>query len=303
MPIYFCTTCGEHLEGHECPRCRAATAIAKPEHAEQAKVTPPAASEGAIHEGDPAFPLPCEEPWPYKHEPGPMLSGCLIYLFFGAILFVAMGWLISLVMQVRDAAERTTTINYLKGIALALHNYHDQFKHLPTPTLVDGQGGNAREVPLSWRCSLVPHFGDPLFNEFDRTVGWDHPKNTPLQGRMPPYFKCPYHEPTDSRQTRFQYFVGAGTMFPANAPIAFGDIKDGTANTFLFAEADQAVIWSRPADMAIRPDQPLPLPADRFLAAMADGTVRMVDRSRTSDATLRLVINPNDGQRLGADWD
>jgi len=41
------------VQGDDCPYCRAATAIATPEHAEQAKVTPPAASDGAFSEGLP----------------------------------------------------------------------------------------------------------------------------------------------------------------------------------------------------------------------------------------------------------
>jgi hypothetical protein len=47
--------------------------------------------------------------------------------------------------------------------------------------------------------------------------------------------------------------------------------------------------------MAIAPDRPLPVPAKQFFAGMADGTVRVIDRSKTSDAILRQLINPNDG--------
>ena len=114
---------------------------------------------------------------------------------------------------------------------------------------------------------------------------------------------CPYREPIDPPgETRFQYFTGPGTMYPVNAPVALGDIKDGASNTFLFAEANQPVIWTRPADMTIRPDQPLPLPAERFLACIVDGTVRMFHRDKTSDLTLRQLIHPND-QKPDAGWD
>jgi hypothetical protein len=81
------------------------------------------------------------------------------------------------------------------------------------------------------------------------------------------------------------------------------EIADGSSNTFLFAEAQTPVPWSKPADMAVTPNGPLPLPPDQFLAAMADGSVRMVNRRGVNDQTLRLVIDPRDGQRLPMDWD
>jgi hypothetical protein len=86
-------------------------------------------------------------------------------------------------------------------------------------------------------------------------------------------------------------------------PIQIVQITDGTSNTFLFAEAQTPVPWSKPADMVIAPNGPLPLPEDRFLAGMADGSVRMIDRRRTNDQILRLVIDPADGQVLPMDWD
>jgi hypothetical protein len=70
---------------------------------------------------------------------------------------------------------------------------------------------------------------------------------------------------------------------------------DGLSNTFLVAEANTPVPWSKPADMVIQPGQPLPLPADTFNVALGDGSVRFVDRRKASDATLRLYIDPRDG--------
>ena len=81
-----------------------------------------------------------------------------------------------------------------------------------------------------------------------------------------------------------------------------GNIPDGTSNTFLFAEAQTGVPWTKPADMAIGAGG-LPLPADRFLAAMADGSVRIIDRKKLDDRVLRMLIDPADGQQLPQDWD
>ena len=50
--------------------------------------------------------------------------------------------------------------------------------------------------------------------------------------------------------------------------------------------------------MVITPNAPLPLPADKFLAAMADGSVRIVNRGRNPDVTMRLLIDPRDNQAI-----
>jgi hypothetical protein len=39
-----------------------------------------------------------------------------------------------------------------------------------------------------------------------------------------------------------------------------------------------------------------------MLVSMCDGSVRFVNRSKTSDQTLRWAIDPKDGQPLPADW-
>jgi hypothetical protein len=46
----------------------------------------------------------------------------------------------------------------------------------------------------------------------------------------------------------------------------------------------------------------LPLPNDRFIAAFADGSVRVINRATANDALLRLAIDPRDNQALPAGW-
>ena len=88
-------------------------------------------------------------------------------------------------------------------------------------------------------------------------------------------------------------------MFPDPlTKIKMTQITDGTSNTFLFAEAATPVPWMKPADMAITPNGPIPVPQPRFLAAMADGTVRMIDRGRVNDNNLRGLITPAGGEIL-----
>ena len=90
MPEFTCPTCGQLVQGDECPRCRAASAIAKLEHAEQAKVTPLAASDGAFGEGDP----------PVEPAPLPPIRKRNRHLFWAiwiVLAMIAMYWFLVLV--------------------------------------------------------------------------------------------------------------------------------------------------------------------------------------------------------------
>jgi hypothetical protein len=192
----------------------------------------------------------------------------------------------------------------MKQIALACHSHHDFFKQFPSPQVQPMQKG-MKPPDLSWRVAILPYIEQQnMFNQFDKNSAWDHPNNSPFLNSMPVQYQHVSRPAPNNSQTTFQYFTGPSTMFPdPQSRMTLADITDGSSITFLFAEAQTPVPWSKQADMAVTPNGPLPLPADQFLAAMADGSVRMVNRRGVNDQTLRLVIDPRDGQQLPIDWD
>jgi len=215
------------------------------------------------------------------------------------VIGVPLALLMPAISKVQGAAGRAQTMNNMKQIALANINFADVNRgELPTPKMLM-EPQKTQSVDLSWRVSILPYVEQPaLYNRFDKTLPWDNARNQSLMSPMPVVYEDLVRD--DGKKgtiTHFQYFTGQGTLWPSNEKKRFpASFPDGTSNTFLFAEAANPVPWSKPADIAVVAGQPLPLPQDRFMVALADGSVRMVERSRVPDAGLLLWINPSDGQ-------
>lgn len=307
MPDFTCSECGRHMPGDAtsaglCSACSASSAIATPEHAEQAKVTLPLASDGAIRAGEP----PVEQwvaPSIRKDMPA-IVARWLPYLIVGAILSTACCVLFPKVQSGRTPAAEAETGNNLRQLGTAFHNYNAIHRSLPTPTMTVMKDGKHQEVQLSWRVAILPHLEqDSLWRAFDQSLAWDDPKNGHLQRQMPAVYTDPFRQKTTSTQmTHFQLFTGPDTLFPNNNPRKFEDLLD-TPNrlscTVLLAEAAETVTWTQPVDMLIRADQPLPLPKDKFFLLLADASVRgIVPDSLLKRETLRRAINPNNQKPL-----
>ena len=219
------------------------------------------------------------------------VPGILVALMFPAI------------QKVRDAAANAEALNNARQIALGCHSHNDRWKSLPSPRM-QPQPPQNQSPELSWRVSILPFVGqDPLFNQFNKGQAWNGPENQRHVNRMPMIYNNPSEAGgPNSSQTKFQYFTGPNTLFPDPLrKVNLIEIMDGTSNTFLFAEAATPVTWSQPVDMVVG-NGPLPLPANRFIAAMADGTARIVNRRSASDDVLRQVINPSDGKFGPPGW-
>lgn len=200
--------------------------------------------------------------------------------------------------KVRLAAMRTQSINNLKQLALAMHNYVDVKKTFPPPANYDAKG----KALLSWRVHLLPFLEqDALYKEFHLKEGWDSEHNKKLISRMPVLFRSPLQKNDKPGMTTYLAPVGKDTMFPDRKGVRFADVSDGLSNTILLVEVNDAnaVIWTKPDDLDIgaanlltrllRPELTV------FLVAFADGSVRALSGSLDLE-TLRLLLLRNDGK-------
>jgi hypothetical protein len=213
------------------------------------------------------------------------------------------GWLPAAAAALKEEGDRLRSLNNLKQLGLAMHNYNETNRQLPPAALTDKAG----KPLLSWRVAVLPFLNqEELFRQFKLDEPWDSENNKKLLRKMPMQFEPPLKPKGWQPGTTFyQVFTGKDTPFPPgktmNVP---SDIKDGTSNTLLVVEAGEAVPWTKPQDLPYDADRPLPMLGgifhDGFQAVMADGrNVRFLPK-KIKPATLRALITPAGGEVI--DW-
>ncbi|HEY1381054.1 MAG TPA: sigma-70 family RNA polymerase sigma factor [Gemmataceae bacterium] len=113
------------------------------------------------------------------------------------------------------AAQRRRSMNNLKQIMIAVHNYHDANSRLPA----DIRGKDGKPL-LSWRVEILPYLEqDNLYKQFKLDEPWDSEHNLKLLHHMPVSYRAGI-EPKDSTHTYYQAFAGPGT--PLHPTVARG---------------------------------------------------------------------------------
>lgn len=114
-----------------------------------------------------------------------------------AIIAVLVAILLPAVQQAREAARRSTCTNNLKQVGLALHNYHDIHKTLPSGWIgVDGatrlpsahEGGSG----AGWAMMILPMMDQgALFGKFDPQLPISDAANASVARQFLPAYICP----------------------------------------------------------------------------------------------------------------
>jgi Protein of unknown function (DUF1559) len=199
------------------------------------------------------------------------------------------------------AASRSRSLNNLKQIGLAMHNYHDVNGHFPGDIL--GPGGKPL---LSWRVQILPYIEqDNLYKSLDLTKAWDDPVNARVLDKMPDVFRVYDRDPKNKGTTYWQMPTmaqlpaGPRSFHIPGHPLKIGDITDGTSNTLMVVEATDAVPWARPGDLTFDPTKAPKLgdpERKRALVVLGDGSVRNLKLAKMTDEQLRALMTVNGGE-------
>jgi prepilin-type N-terminal cleavage/methylation domain-containing protein/prepilin-type processing-associated H-X9-DG protein len=114
-----------------------------------------------------------------------------------AIIGVLVALLLPAIQAAREAARRSSCTNNMKQLGLAMLNFHDTKKHLPS---ANRPVGNSSAPRLGVFTQLLPFFEEQnIYDRYDFTVNWSNPNpvapktiaNAKLVGLQLPVFVCP----------------------------------------------------------------------------------------------------------------
>ncbi|MEZ6060347.1 MAG: DUF1559 domain-containing protein [Planctomycetaceae bacterium] len=112
-----------------------------------------------------------------------------------AIIAVLIALLLPAVQQAREAARRTQCRNNLKQIGLALHNYHDVHRTLPSGWIAVLNGQPSPHDGLSgfgWATMILPYLDQQnLYNQLDLNLAVNDHRNEPFIRKRITAYVCP----------------------------------------------------------------------------------------------------------------
>ncbi len=190
-----------------------------------------------------------------------------------AIIGILVGLLLPAVQSAREAARRMQCSNNLKQQGLALHNYESTYKKFPMGNVVRVNVVPPRGDGWTWHSRILPYLEQTaLYNRVSIVMGSESgTQNSPeqvLAGKTTrlSFFQCPSHPDGVMSSSKNGYQVSnynavCGTttfnndqadeasdlayrgngMFYLNSNIGFGEVSDGTSNTFLIAEVQDEI--------------------------------------------------------------
>lgn len=231
-------------------------------------------------------------------------------------------------MAARDPANRARSVNNMKQIGLAMHNFHSANDVLPPAILRSPDG----KPMASWRVLILPYLGEAaLYNQYDFNEPWDSEKNRKLLDKMPAIYRDPVYGNDKDHFTNYAVLVGENTLFSSEGvkmkklgeiaidpktegAVGFAQVLDGTSNTICVVPVspDRKIPWTKPEDIVFDENFP-PVGSPKGIAApyetegqkvapvlLMDGSVHTLS-IKVQKPTLDALCTRNGGEVIGAD--
>ncbi|MGZ0163439.1 MAG: DUF1559 family PulG-like putative transporter [Planctomycetales bacterium] len=217
-----------------------------------------------------------------------------------ATIPLMVGLTLPAIQSARTAARRTQSMNNLKQIGLAMHNYHATYKKFPAAVMTAKDG----KTKYSWRVALLPFIDQlALYESYKLTEPWDSKDNLKVLAQMPNVYRHP-NEDSGTTNSAYYALIGESTAWgDGNEAIGLRDIVDGSSNTALVFDARRAIPWTKPQDIAYSADKDVPklggYEPGGFNVLLGDGAVRYFS-NQVAEKTLRSVITRNGKEII--DW-
>ena len=167
--------------------------------------------------------------------------------FAGVTVPALVGGFLPAAGGVRSAAQETQSLNNLRQIALACLNYESAYMRFPGNT--SQKMDKDDENKFSWRVHILPFIEqNGLYQQIRFDEPWDSDHNKTLMDQMPDIYKSPGSKAA-AGMTLYRGFGEGGILGGDDEnKIGFGNITDGSSNTILAHEVDEALAtpWMKP---------------------------------------------------------
>jgi len=192
--------------------------------------------------------------WHTEREPKRFAFTLVELLVVIAIIGLLVALLLPAVQAAREAARRTSCLNNISQLALAIHNYEFSTEHLPSGSI--NPEGPIRSEPegqhVSWLVQILPYAEqNNAYQLFDQEAGAYARVNGEIRSLKVQLFTCPSYpgdETNENETVARTTYAGCyndreapidadnnGLLF-LNSKIRYTDILDGSSQTILLGE-------------------------------------------------------------------